>query len=453
MSARLLLALILCKLTRAALRLLKRGGTALPGRLAMTVCPDILSRLSPGVSVFLITGTNGKTTTARMLSGILADAGMDCFANRSGSNLERGIVTEFAANACLNGRPVKKYAVIECDEGVFRTVCPLVRPKVAVVTNLSGDQLDRYGSVEAVAGSIRCGLLGSPGTIVCLNADCPETYSLSINLPNELRLFGCDAEMGSGCSEPGAARCPLCGERLDYTFRSFDRLGGFICRKCGWRRQEPDTAVVRILNCGTDSTDAVIRAGGTEYEMKAAIPGAYNLYNAAAAVTAAAAAGADAAAAVKTLASADSGFGRMESFNLGKAGVRMILVKNAAGCGRALDYLRSMGKDTLAVFCLNDNTADGTDVGWIWDADFECLFEGGNHPDFIVSGTRAEELRLRLKYCGADENSIRLIHDADALTKAVTESDLPVCILPNYTAMLPLRSRLSRLAGRKEFWE
>ena len=155
---RFVLAIICCKLIRLALRLLGRGGTALPGKVALRICPDMLGRLARGVTVAVVTGTNGKTTTCRMLEKMLRDAGRDCFANRSGSNLERGLTADFVSNAGLFGRPKKKLAVIECDEAAFRRVCGELAPKVCVVTNVFRDQLDRYGEVTHTLGAIREGL-------------------------------------------------------------------------------------------------------------------------------------------------------------------------------------------------------------------------------------------------------------------------------------------------------
>lgn len=450
---RLFLALILCKLIRAALRVLGRGGTALPGKVALRICPDLLDRLSKDVKVIMLTGTNGKTTTSRMVEQMLSDAGIVCFANRSGSNLERGIAADFAENARLSGAPRKKYAVIECDEAAFRTVCGRVKPAVAVVTNLFRDQLDRYGEITNTLANIREGLEKSPETVMCLNADCSLTASLALDLPNEARFFGMDAELGGKPDVSDAPRCIRCGESYEYSYHTFAHLGGFRCPRCGYTRREPDVAVESITESGQRSVSCILRVDGIDRTAVVALPGTYNLYNAAAAVTAAMLLGVECDGAIASLAGVSSGFGRMETFELGSVPITMILVKNPAGCDRALDYLASLGGGTLAVLCLNDNIADGTDISWIWDTGFERLFDGGDPPRFIVSGTRAEDMRLRLKYAGADENAVRLLRSTEQVVEAMAQSELPVCVLPTYTAMLPLRAELSRLTGRKEFWE
>ncbi len=450
---RLFLAILLCKLSRAVLRILGRGGTALPGSLALKLCPDIVARLSKNVRTVMVTGTNGKTTTCRMIEQMLLDAKISCMANRSGSNLERGIAADFCANAGLTGRPKKRTAVIECDEAAFKRVCGEINPEVVVVTNIFRDQLDRYGEVTHTLESIRIGLESAQRATVCLDADDSLVASLAPDAPDRVRFFGIDAPLGEGSEISDAPRCIVCGAEYEYDFHTFAHLGGFKCPKCGYCRTEPDVAVAGVDSLGTDGSVFELRVDGEYYTAALSLPAAYNLYNAAAAVAAATAFGVKAESALKSLTHIESGFGRMERFELGKAKVTMVLVKNPAGCDRAIDYLA--GQDFgAAVFCLNDGQADGTDVSWIWDAGFERIFTGGSVPrQIIVSGTRAEDMRLRLKYAGADENSVTIIRDVVELTDAIAQCEGTVCVMPTYTAMLPLRAELASRVGRKEFWK
>ena len=451
---RLFLAILLCKLARMALRIARRGGTALPGTLALKICPDIVSRLSKYVRTVMVTGTNGKTTTCRMIEKMLTDARIVCMANRSGSNLERGIAADLCSNASLTGRPKKRTAVIECDEAAFKRVCGEVQPIVIVVTNIFRDQLDRYGEVTHTLESIRIGLEKAKGAVVCLDADDSLVASLAPDAPDRVRFYGIDAPLGEGAGVSDAPRCIICGAEYEYDFHTYAHLGGFRCPKCGYSRTEPDVAVAGVDALSADGSVAEIRVDGDYYTASVSLPAAYNLYNAAAAVAAATALGVPAASAVKSLAHIESGFGRMERFELGKAKVTMVLVKNPAGCDRAIDYLATMPEGTTAVFCLNDGQADGTDVSWIWDAGFERLFENGNKlPHIIVSGTRAEDMRLRLKYAGADEGGVQIMHGVTELTDAIAACEGHVCVMPTYTAMLPLRAELASRVGRKEFWK
>lgn len=450
---RLFLAILLCKLSRAALRILGRGGTALPGSLALKLCPDIVARLSRGVRTVMVTGTNGKTTTCRMIEQMLLDAKIDCMANRSGSNLERGIAADLCANASLTGRPKKRTAVIECDEAAFKRVCGEINPEVVVVTNIFRDQLDRYGEVTHTLESIRIGLESAQRATVCLDADDSLVASLAPDAPDRVRFFGIDAALSQGSEISDAPRCIVCGAEYEYDFHTFAHLGGFKCPKCGYSRTEPDVAVAGVDTLGPDGSVFEIRVDGEYYTAALSLPAAYNLYNAAAAVAAATALGVGAEGALKSLSHIESGFGRMERFELGKAKVTMVLVKNPAGCDRAIDYLAGQNFGT-AVFCLNDGQADGTDVSWIWDAGFERIFAGGKAPQrLIVSGTRAEDMRLRLKYAGAGEGSVTIIRDVVELTDAIAQCEGTVCVMPTYTAMLPLRAELAERVGRKEFWK
>ena len=275
---RFVLAIICCKLIRLALRLLGRGGTALPGKVALRICPDMLSRLARGVTVAVVTGTNGKTTTCRMLEKMLRDAGLDCFANRSGSNLERGITADFVSNAGLFGRPKKKLAVIECDEAAFRRVCGELAPKVCVVTNVFRDQLDRYGEVTHTLGAIREGLEHAAHATVCLNADCSLTASLAPCAPDRVRFFGVDAPLaGSASDVSDAPRCIVCGAQYEYDYHTFAHLGGFRCPKCGYSRTEPDVAVLSVEELTAEGSAAEMRVDGEVYAAAVDLPGGYNL--------------------------------------------------------------------------------------------------------------------------------------------------------------------------------
>ena len=263
-----------------------------------------------------------------------------------------------------------------------------------------------------------------------------------------------DAALGEAAAVSDAPRCIFCGAEYEYDYHTFAHLGGFRCPKCGYSRTEPDVAVVEVDSLEPDSSLAELRVDGEFLPAAVSLPAAYNLYNAAAAVAAATALGINAKAAVRSLAHIESGFGRMERFELGGAKVTMVLVKNPAGCDRAIDYLATLPAGVTAVFCLNDEIADGTDVSWIWDAAYERLFEPEKKPmSIIVSGSRAEDMRLRLKYAGANEDDIRLIHGVTELMDALAECKGCVCILPTYTAMLPLRAALAARCGRKEFWK
>lgn len=448
------LAVLVCKASGAVLRKLGRGGTNLPGKLALKIDKNILGELSRGVKVTVVTGTNGKTTTSRMIEQAFADAGLKYFSNKSGANLLTGIIAVFAQHSTLSGKCPYTHALIECDEAAFRKTSEYLPVECLVVNNIFRDQLDRYGEITHTLNAIREGITHVPNATLCLNADCSLTASLAPDAPDRVRFFGMDAALGEAAAVSDAPRCIFCGAEYEYDYHTFAHLGGFRCPKCGYSRTEPDVAVVEVDSLEPDSSLAELRVDGEFLPAAVSLPAAYNLYNAAAAVAAATALGINAKAAVRSLAHIESGFGRMERFELGGAKVTMVLVKNPAGCDRAIDYLATLPAGVTAVFCLNDEIADGTDVSWIWDAAYERLFEPEKKPmSIIVSGSRAEDMRLRLKYAGANEDDIRLIHGVTELMDALAECKGCVCILPTYTAMLPLRAALAARCGRKEFWK
>ena len=252
MTFRAFLAIVLCKLLRFVSRALHRGGTAMPGRCALRVCPGLLGILAKDVKTVAITGTNGKTTSARMIEQAFADQGKSYFANRSGANLLSGITTEFVMNSTLSGHCRKEYAVIECDEAASVSVFPQLRPQVIVVTNLFRDQLDRYGEVTHTLANVRAGIQGAPEAKLCLNADCSLTASLADDLKNEAVFFGIDpgaCPSGEKSELSDAPHCIRCKTEYQYDFITYGHLGAFRCPRCGYRRREPEYAVTQLVMC------------------------------------------------------------------------------------------------------------------------------------------------------------------------------------------------------------
>ena len=453
---RLFFAILLCKLVRLVLRLAGRGGTALPGKIALRVCPDMLSRLSRGVTAVMVTGTNGKTTTCRMLEQMLRDAGRDCFANRSGSNLERGIAADFAANANLFGRPKRRFAVIECDEAAFRRVCGEVKPAVAVVTNIFRDQLDRYGEVTHTLAGIREGLTRSPETRVCLNADCSLTASLADSVPNKIVWFGVNVPIYKETAHElsDAPYCIHCKTEYEYDYITYGHLGGFRCPKCGYHRQTPQVAVTKVLATGADSSDIILDIFGHEHEVHVNLPGGYNIYNAAAEAAVAHVVGIDEQTAVSALSQFECGFGRAEQFKLGQAQARMMLVKNPAGFNQVINLIAHDEGNYKLAFLLNDRFADGTDISWIWDVDFEALADQQvRFTRVLVSGVRADDMALRLKYAGFAPERIEVIREYDRLLTEIGSDETPAFLMPTYTTMFDLRGEISKHTDVKAFYE
>ena len=253
-----------------------------------------------------------------------------------------------------------------------------------------------------------------------------------------------------------ARYCIRCGTEYEYSFRTYAHLGGFHCPSCGYARQEPDVEVTSIDSMDYTGTQVRMRfekRDAGQMSVRIAAPALYNIYNAAAAVCAAQAAGIPRPAVLQALGSTSGTFGRMETFETGSAAAQMILVKNPAGCNQALDYLCSLKEPYSLILCLNDKDADGHDISWIWDVDYEKICSHSFLHGIYVWGMRAEDLQLRLKYAGASESGVRLVRKKETLLKVIRGSKVPVFILPNYTAMLPLREMLQKETGKAEFWK
>ncbi|MBR0040031.1 MAG: DUF1727 domain-containing protein [Oscillospiraceae bacterium] len=457
MNLKAILAIALCKLLRLLSRLLGRGGTAMPGRWALKLCPDLLARLSKNVKTVVITGTNGKTTSARIVEQAFREQGLSYLANRSGANLLSGVTTEFVMNCTLGGKMKKEYAVIECDEAATVKVFPQLRPQVVIVTNLFRDQLDRFGEVTHTLGNIRTALESVPEATICLNADCSLCSSLALSLPNRAVYFG--LEQGAVPSRAKAAlsdatHCIRCKTEYEYDYVSYGHLGGFRCPKCGYARHAADYAVTELIEQRSSGSTVAVSIRGEKQIAEINLPALYNVYNAIGALAASVEMGVEKEKALHALAVFKGGFGRMEAFQLGRADVRMMLIKNPAGCNQVIDYLEGLRNRFVLVICLNDRGADGTDVSWIWDAEFERLNSiAGRIEKIIVSGDRAQDMRVRLKYAGIPDASITVEHDYEKIVSSLETLETDICLMPTYTATLELREVMVRHCGGKQFWE
>ena len=456
MKIKVFLAVSACKLTIKLLRLLGRGGTAIPGKIAIRICPDLLKFLAKDVKCVVVTGTNGKTTSSRIIEEIFVKSGMPYFANRSGANLINGITAIFIENSTLTGKPRKENAVIECDEAASKEVFRLINPTVVLVTNVFRDQLDRYGEVSGTLQSILIGIKNSPNATVCLNADCSLTASIAGQIPNKVIFYGVDVPIYKNPVEEvsDAPHCIKCKHEYEYSYRTFGHLGGFYCPDCGYKRPETEVSVKEILSTGISSTKVRVRVFGDDELVTINLPGGYNIYNAVGALAVSEAVGFDRLATKSAIASFSCGFGRMELFDLGGHSARIILVKNPAGCNQVINYLAGLSESTVFVCCLNDNSADSKDVSWIWDVNFEKLTDMIDLiPEIYVSGIRSGDMAVRLKYAGIDENKLRIFDDYDDLIQQMSDQPLPVIIMPTYTAMMDLRAKMSAAFGGKDFWE
>ena len=457
MKLKAIIGIILCKALRLVSRILHRGGTAMPGRFALKVCPELLHIVSSGVTTVAVTGTNGKTTTARMIEETLRRAGLNVFYNGSGANLIDGITTEFVMNSDLAGKCRCDYAVIECDEAAAIKVFKEMKPKIVVVTNLFRDQTDRFGDVTVTLAKIKEAVANVPEAILCLNADCSLTASLADGATNKVAWYG----MNKGAlpereksANSDAPNCVRCGTEYVYDYVTFGHLGGFRCPKCGYRRQSPDYAVTDISSRRMDGTTVVMDIRGEKKLVDIRIPAVFNVYNAAACVAAASELGFAADDAIAALPETSCSFGRMEEFPLGRAGARMMLIKNAAGCDQVLEFLEGVKEKFSLVIVINNRVADGTDISWLADANFEALNGmSGWIENIVTSGDRAEEMAERIRQTGFDSARLTMEQDYDRLVQWADQQEIPVLIMQTYTAMLELREVIVKHCGGKSFYQ
>lgn len=423
---RVVLAIAVGRLAGRLSRLFGRGGSAIPGLVAERIEPRTIERLASSIpeGVVVVTGTNGKTTTTKMLVSIMEAGGKRVLTNRSGSNLERGVASALIAGSSWRGEARAHVAVFEADEAAVRRLGPPLRPRLMVVTNLARDQLDRYGELDTAAGHIAAAL-EHVGEAV-LNADDPLVAGLGgpvahstfgavpairLLMPSDRALHDPDA------ADPGAPGA--------------------------------DAVVTSVRPEGADQT-AVIRLGADEMTVRLRVPGVYNAYNAAAAALAAVRLGAEPSSVVSGLEAMEPPFGRGQVIDHRGRRIAVLLVKNPAGFNQAIRVLADVPESVSVLVAINDNHADGRDVSWLWDSRVEDL-AATNHR-FAAGGVRAADMALRFKYAGIDAWAEPDLGAAlDRIVEATGKGDT-VYVVPTYTAMLALLDLLLPGVPRREVW-
>ncbi|HEX8051277.1 MAG TPA: Mur ligase family protein [Solirubrobacterales bacterium] len=433
------------------------GGTTLPGRVLLRLEPEAIARLGGGLDrgATIVSATNGKTTTAGMIAGILAADGRRPVHNRAGSNMTWGVATALLEQRGEEG-------LFEVDEAWLPRVSEQLDPRLIVLGNLFRDQLDRYGEMEALADEWAKTVAGRTGrTGFVLNADDPLIADLGRD-PQGARREGV---VYFGIEDPSQAlpelqhafdakHCRRCGHPYAYERAFVGHLGHYSCPNCGAERPRPEVAATAIELRGMDGSRVTVRTPGGEIRLELPLPGLYNVYNALAAVAAGLRLGVAPEGIATALGEMRAAFGRVETIPVSGVPVSILLIKNPAGANEVLRTLRLEAREGEGIdlwIALNDRIADGRDVSWIWDADFELL--AGSARRVVCSGTRAPEMALRLKYAGWPEEAIEVVPGIGAsLDAAVRDSNGRLFALPTYTALLELRKLLADRGLAKEFW-
>jgi UDP-N-acetylmuramyl tripeptide synthase len=419
----------------------------------------------------VVSGTNGKTTTTGLTAYVLKAAGLRVWRNREGANLVRGVTAALVIRSQPTGRlrwHGNAAAVFEVDEAAFLQAVAELRPRIVAITNLFRDQLDRYGEVDTVAAHWRVALRTLPAsTTLVLNADDPTVAALAdATQASRVVYFGVEAAppgtTATPASQPAPAgtsevvdtrTCPRCHGVLTFSSRFYSHIGHWSCPACGFTRPRPALRAAGVEAEGLDATRfTLITPEGTR-PLRVGLPGLYNVYNALAAAAVGHVVGAELSHIGAGLERFMPAFGRAERIAVGERDVRLLLAKNPTGLNEVLRALGSVGLAPRLLLVLNDRPADGEDVSWIWDADFERI--GALQPSYVLAGgTRAFDLALRLKYAGVVVDGIEP-DIACALSSALagTAAGQTLYIVPTFTAMLAVRAELERRGYAPHYWE
>ncbi|HMM48480.1 MAG TPA: MurT ligase domain-containing protein [Miltoncostaeaceae bacterium] len=437
-------------------RLGRGGGTSLPGTVFLRLCPDGIARLGRRLDgpTALVSATNGKTTTARLIASCLREAGRPVVSNPSGANLVTGVSTALLEAGIGSRDP--RGALFEVDEAALPAVARQLPPRVLVLMNLFRDQLDRHGELESIADRWRDMIGALPAASRCvLNADDPAIAAFVDDHRAPL-LFGIDDPRVRLEGLPHAAdsiRCRRCAGPLTYRRVTLGHQGDWACAACGAHRPRPDVRATEVGLRGVDGLSLTIETPRGPVVADIPLPGVHNAYNATAAVAAAIALGLEPEQIARGLARADAAFGRAERLTVDGRDLVLLLAKNPAGANETVRTVLLDERPAHLLMSLNDRAADGRDTSWIWDVDYEPLWE--RCAALTLTGDRAHELALRLHYSGIVAPAARIEPDPRRALDSALAGTPPggtLYVLPTYTAMLELRRLLAERGVVKDFW-
>lgn len=444
-----IISIIAGKITIFLSKNILKGGTTFPGSIALKFDKNILKTVSHGYKTILVTGTNGKTTTTSMITNVLRAEGYDVITNNTGANLFRGIVTCFIDNFRFFKKKTNSYAVIEVDEANVKFVTEYISPDIITITNLFRDQLDRYGEVYSTLDKILEGIHKTPNTKLILNGD--DSLFGKLDLDNTIIYYGFNKGITSNASievNADAKFCKFCKSPYEYNFITYNHLGDFYCPNCGYKRPELSYHVDEITELAADFSTVTIN----NTEVTISQSGAYNIYNGLCAFAITKELGVSTKTIQDSLSKQDSSFGRQEEITVKDKSLKIILVKNPAGYNQAIDTLCLNKEPFSTVFFLNDNYADGQDVSWIWDVEFEKL---NSLPikDIFISGIRMYDMAVRLKTAGLNQDNFHIEADYEKLTTLIENASTNrVYVLATYTAMINYRKYLYSKGYIKKLW-
>ncbi len=461
MAQALAVKLALARAVGTLSRLRGGGATSAPGKVLLRMAPDAIGALGARLrrGSILISATNGKTTTATMAASILQQAGIGLVHNQAGANMASGIATTLLDAALPQGRIFGELGLFEVDELWLDSLAAELHPRAILLGNLFRDQLDRYGELETIADRWAAAVHTGPArdSALVLNADDPAVADLGRQRDAPVLYFGVEDDslaLAGMAHAADAKHCRNCGAPYAFDAVYLGHLGHYHCPSCGQARPAPTITATRVTLEGVHAARFTLQTPAGEAEVALALPGLYNVYNALAAAALATALEVGLPEIIAGLQGTKAAFGRAETVQVGGREMQILLVKNPAGANKVLRTLALEPGEHDLLGVLNDQIADGQDVSWVWDADFELL--AGRVRVVTCSGSRAAELATRLKYAGIEEARIRVQSDlAVALREAVAErpgETTPLYALPTYTAMLALRKLLVARGEASSAW-
>ena len=461
--ARLALAISAGKLAGASGRFFRiGGGTSLPGMIARRIDPNVLKSVvgASKAKKIVITGSNGKTTTARMTATIADFSGQRVSHNRTGSNMLQGVTSVAVNFADVFGRLDSDVLLFEIDEGTIPLAVPEIQPDVVVITNIFRDQLDRYGELYAVANALDKMLESLPATsTILLNGNDPQVANFGQNAKAKRLYFGLEAtNIGTPVPEQSAdiIRCILCQEDLQYEVAYMSHLGLYRCPNCGYTLPKLDFAAttIKLAADGEGPSQVTLRTPKGEMTLEIPLPGIHNVYNATAAIGAAMAADLDLEKAPAAIASMRPAFGRLEKIQAGDQTIYLAFVKNPTSFNLMLRLIKQHSTEKHALIVASNTVVDGEDFAWLWDVDLEEI--APDIRDIVCSGGKAEELAMRLKYADIPTDHISIVHEREAALDAALKNAGPggtLYIMASYTPTNELRRIMQKRGWVKHFWE
>ncbi len=457
---RYLLAIWISRLAAFFSRLTGKGqGSALPGMVAKKIYPAILAKMGKQIAgpIVAVTGTNGKTTTNNMIKAMLEKSNFEVVTNINGANMLTGLITAFLHSCDWKGKIASNAACLEVDEATVPLLLQSIEPDWLVVTNFFQDQLDRYGELDTTIGFVVNSLPQLKKTRLILNADDPLSAQIGRRCNLKAYYYGLSQHQGvtlSNSDDRESKCCPFCGSELEYEYFHYSQLGKYRCPQGDFERPQPDLEGLepivgqREISCFLRS-----RQNKTSETLYLPLDGFYNLYNGLAAWLCGKMLKLDSEDMFRALVSYRPAIGRMEQFIYQERPVLLNLVKNPTGFNQGLNSLMALNSDSVAVgIFINDQEADGTDISWLWNVDFEKLADNSKKWQvFLCSGRRAYDMAVRLKYANLPLSKIKVETEvSQAVLQLLHTEAEQYYFFTTYTALWPLERTLRNEAKRKE---